>query len=64
MLLVTENGAEGEETVLKVRLSTTSKDVKLTVRSNNTIAQAKRKLDVCILHAFSLYYFSSHFDDD
>ncbi|KAK3859911.1 hypothetical protein Pcinc_034004 [Petrolisthes cinctipes] len=41
-----ESSVEGEEKVLKVRLSTTSKDIKLTVRSNNTIAQAKRKLDV------------------
>ncbi|XP_071544023.1 ubiquitin domain-containing protein 1 isoform X2 [Panulirus ornatus] len=42
----TEASVEGEENVLKIRLSTTSKDVKLTVRSTDTIATAKRKLDM------------------
>ncbi|XP_045612963.2 ubiquitin domain-containing protein 2 isoform X2 [Procambarus clarkii] len=41
-----EASVEGEETVLKVRLSTTSKDVKLTVRSTDSIATSKRKLDI------------------
>ncbi|KAK8733088.1 hypothetical protein OTU49_006751 [Cherax quadricarinatus] len=41
-----EASVEGEETILKVRLSTTSKDVKLTVRSTDSIATAKRKLDI------------------
>ncbi|XP_066962991.1 ubiquitin domain-containing protein 1 isoform X2 [Macrobrachium rosenbergii] len=41
-----EGSVEGEEVVLKVRLSTTSKDVKLTVRSTDTIATAKKKLDI------------------
>ena len=38
---------EGEELVLKVRLSTTSVDSRLTVRSTDTIATAKKKFDVC-----------------
>ncbi|XP_042872854.1 ubiquitin domain-containing protein 2-like isoform X1 [Penaeus indicus] len=42
----TEGSVEGEEQVLKVRLSTTSKDVKLPVRSTDTIATAKRKLEM------------------
>lgn len=41
-----EGSVEGEEVVLKVRLSTTSKDVKLTVRSTDTIATAKKKLAI------------------
>ncbi|XP_071544024.1 ubiquitin domain-containing protein 2 isoform X3 [Panulirus ornatus] len=44
--LPNEASVEGEENVLKIRLSTTSKDVKLTVRSTDTIATAKRKLDM------------------
>nr|XP_045612965.1 ubiquitin domain-containing protein 2-like isoform X3 [Procambarus clarkii] len=44
--LPNEASVEGEETVLKVRLSTTSKDVKLTVRSTDSIATSKRKLDI------------------
>lgn len=48
MYLISEASVEGEENILKVRLSTTNKDVKLTVRSTDTIATAKRKLDVCI----------------
>lgn len=43
---IAEGSVEGEEQVLKVRLSTTSKDVKLPVRSTDTIATAKRKLEV------------------
>ncbi|XP_069990039.1 ubiquitin domain-containing protein 2 isoform X3 [Penaeus vannamei] len=44
--LPNEGSVEGEEQVLKVRLSTTSKDVKLPVRSTDTIATAKRKLEM------------------
>lgn len=46
LFFITEGSVEGEEQVLKVRLSTTSKDVKLPVRSTDTIATAKRKLEV------------------
>ncbi|XP_050733758.1 ubiquitin domain-containing protein 2-like [Eriocheir sinensis] len=41
-----EGSIEGEALVLRVRLSTTSIDTRLTVRSTDTIATAKKKLDL------------------
>ncbi|XP_045111130.1 ubiquitin domain-containing protein 2-like isoform X1 [Portunus trituberculatus] len=41
-----EGSMEGEALVLRVRLSTTSVDTRLTVRSTDTIATAKKKLDL------------------
>ena len=40
---------EGTEQTLKLRLSTTLGEVKLPVYSNDTIAVAKKKLQVCII---------------
>jgi len=40
---------EGTEQTLKLRLSTTLGEVKLPVYSNDTIAIAKKKLQVCII---------------
>ncbi|KAL7642430.1 UNVERIFIED_CONTAM: hypothetical protein RMT77_006991 [Armadillidium vulgare] len=40
------NNENGEESELKVRLSTTLKDVKLIVRSTDTISTAKQKLEM------------------
>jgi len=43
---------EGTEQTLKLRLSTTLGEVKLPVYSNDTIAVAKKKLQVCIIVIF------------
>ena len=40
------NEEEGDEVVVKIRLSTNSKDVKLTVRTTDTVSVAKKKLEV------------------
>jgi hypothetical protein len=63
----TERGGwvAGEEIVIKVRLSTTSKDIKLPVHSLDTIAECKQLLKV-ILYSYSLMlpckvFFRLHF---
>lgn len=61
LFFITEGSVEGEEQVLKVRLSTTSKDVKLPVRSTDTIATAKRKLEV--MEHFWWYFSINEFYD-
>lgn len=43
---------EGTEQTLKLRLSTTLGEVKLPVYSNDTIAIAKKKLQVCITYNY------------
>jgi hypothetical protein len=57
--LQSDKGAwqQGEEVQIKVRLSTTSKDVKLPVRTLSTIAECKRALKVSLrlLQLFSAW---------
>lgn len=50
---------EGTETVLKLRLSHSCSDIKLSVYSTDTISICKKKLQVCTFHKFleiSLHY--------
>ena len=66
IILIIEPIDSGVEQTLKLRLSTTLGEVKLPVYSKDTIATAKKKLQVCtklyILSLFSLFCINYSFN--